>query len=322
MTIQSMATASLHSTTDCRRPFFVCPSYEDYFPAIEYASYDAFLNAEGESVKSEPRTRVVILRRTAKRLPEEAISSFVLKIYRYPLLPRIRTGLRISKAEQEFHGLYYLNQQGVRAAEPVAFGVERTRLGFVRSCFVITRFVEGAVNLSQWRSESNQQHLRNTGRNHFLLKQLGTMFRRIHDVRFFLFTAKTKNILIRGESTHSPEIFFIDTPQGRTLRWRALARWAQGRDLGLFLGNFYPALSESEMSAFYEGYLPDPLGGSSVALRGHAQRAMRSKRNLTPISALVHGIKRNLRRSLAAWRLRALGPVMAIQVFDIFDILA
>src|SRR5262245_819054 len=319
MAIQSMAAESLQSTTDRWRRFFVCQSYADYFPATEYASYDAFLNADGNPVKSEPRTSVFILQRRADRSQAEALSSFVLKIYRYPLLPRIRTGLRISKAEQEFQSLYYLNQQGVRAVEPVAFGVERTRLGFVRSCFVITRFVEGAVDLSRWRSESSQQHLRNTGRN--LLKQLGKMFRRIHDVRFFLFTAKTKNILIRGESTQSPEIFFIDTPYGRTLRWRALARWAQGRDLGLFLGNFYPALSESETSAFYEGYLPDPLGGSSVTLRGLAQRAMRSKKNLTPISALVHGLKRNLRRNVAAWRLWALGHVLAIQICDILDIL-
>ena len=176
------------------------------------------------------------------------------------------------------------------------------------------------MSLSQWRSESSQQHLRNTGRN--LLKQLGKMFRRIHDVRFFLFTAKTKNILIRGESTRSPEIFFVDTPYARTLRLRAIARWAQGRDLGLFLGNFYPALSESETAAFYEGYLPDPLGHSSVALRGHAQRAMRSKRNLTTISALVHGLKRNLRRKMAVWRLWALGHVIGMQIFDILDILA
>jgi Lipopolysaccharide kinase (Kdo/WaaP) family len=320
MAIQPRAAESLQSTTDRRRRFFVCQSYADYFPATEYDSYDAFLNADGNPVKSEPRTRVVILQRRANRSPKEALSSFVLKIYRYPLLPRIRTGFRISKAEQEFHSLCYLNKQGVQAVEPVAFGVERTRLGFVRSCFVITRFVEGAVSLSQWRSESSQQHLHNTGRN--LLKQLGTMFRRIHDVRFFLFTAKTKNILIRAESTRSPEIFFVDTPYARTLRLRAIARWAQGRDLGLFLGNFYPALSESETAAFYEGYLPDPLGRSSVALRSHAQRAMRSKKNLTPISALVHGLKRNLRRNMAVWRLWALGPVIGMQIFDILDILA
>ena len=299
-----MATESLHPTTDRRRRFLVCASQAGYFPAAEYPSYESFLNAEGELLKSEPRTRVVLLRRPANGSQEGAWRSFVLKIYRYPFWPRIRTGLRISKAEQEFNSLRYLEQLDVPAAEPVAFGMERTRLGFVRSCFVITRFVEGAINLSRWRSESSQQQPPNTDENHFLLRQLGTMFRRLHDVRFFLFTAKTKNILIRGESTGSPEAIFVDTPYARTLRWRPIARWAQGRDLGLFLGNFYPALTESELSAFYERYLPDPLGGSSAALRRYTQRAMRSKQNLTPISALVHGVKRNLRRKLAAWRSR------------------
>jgi hypothetical protein len=298
-----MATESLYPTTDRRRRFLVCQSYADYFPAIEYSSYDAFLNADGEPVKSEPRTRVVILRRVANRPQKESIRSFVLKIYHYPLLPRIRTGLRISKAEQEFNSLRYLNRQGVPAAQPVAFGVERTRLGFVRSCFVITGFVEGDVNLSRWRSESSQPQSPHTGQHRVLLKQLGIMFRRLHEARFFLFTAKTKNILIRGESTPSPEIIFVDTPYARTLRWQPIARWAQGRDLGLFLGNFCPALTESETTAFYEGYLPDPLGASSVTLRQYAQRAMRSKQNLTPISALVHALKRNLRRKIAVWRL-------------------
>jgi hypothetical protein len=306
MTIQSMATESLRSTTDGRRRFLVCQSYDCYFPAIEYVSYDAFLNANGEPVRSDPRTRIVILRRGVNGLQnglqEEAIRSFVLKIYHYPLLPRIRTGLRISKSEQEFNNLRYLNQQGVPAAEPVAFGVERTRLGFVRSCFVITVFVEGTVSLCQWRSECTQQQTPNTAQTDFLLKQLGTMFRRLHEVRFFLFTARTKNILIRGESTSSPEIFFIDVPYARTLCWRPIARWAQGRDLGLLLANFWPALTESETTAFYEGYLPDPLGGSAATLRRYAQRAMRSKQNLTPMSALVDGLKRNLRRKLAAWR--------------------
>src|SRR5215475_8656853 len=109
MAIQSMAAESLQSTTDRWRRFFVCQSYADYFPATKYVSYDAFLNADGNPVKSEPRTRVVILQRRAHRSQAEELSSFVLKIYRYPLLPRIRTGFRMSKAEQEFHSLCYLN---------------------------------------------------------------------------------------------------------------------------------------------------------------------------------------------------------------------
>jgi hypothetical protein len=316
-----MATESPRSARDRWRRFSVRPSYACYFPASEYASYDAFLNTDGEPVKSEPRTRIVILRRRASGSQEEGVRSFVLKIYYYPLLPRIRTGLRISKGEQEFNSLLYLNQLGVPAAEAVAFGVERTRLGFVRSCFVITGFVEGAVNLSRWRSNSTLPRT-HAPQSHFLLKQLGAIFRRLHEMRFFLFTTKTKNLLIRGESTRAPEIFFIDVPYARTLWWRPIARWAQGRDLGLFLGNFDPALTESETTAFYDGYLPDPLGGSAAALRGYAERTMRAKQNLTPISALVHRLKRSLRRKLAVWWLWTLAHVMAIQIFDIFDLLA
>jgi len=59
-----------------------------------------------------------------------------------------------------------------------------------------------------------------------------------------------------------------------------------------------------------------------VALRGHAERAMRSKKNLTPISALVHSLKRNLKKNTAVWRLWALGPVIGMQIFDILGILA
>ena len=77
MTIRSMATASLHPTTDRRRSFLVYQSDEDYFPASEYASYEAFLNADGEPVKSEPRTRVVILRRGANGPQEESIRLFL-----------------------------------------------------------------------------------------------------------------------------------------------------------------------------------------------------------------------------------------------------
>src|SRR5215813_6910234 len=103
-----VATESLHPSTDRRRRFLVRWSYEDYFPATEYASYDAFLNTDGNPVKSESRTEVVLLQRRANRQQEESIRSFVLKIYHYPLLQRIRTGFRISKAEQDFHSLCYL----------------------------------------------------------------------------------------------------------------------------------------------------------------------------------------------------------------------
>ena len=74
-----VATESLHPIADRRRRFLVRWSYEDYFPATEYASYDAFLNADGNPVKSEPRTRVVRLRRRVNGPQEAATRSFVSK---------------------------------------------------------------------------------------------------------------------------------------------------------------------------------------------------------------------------------------------------
>jgi len=303
MIFQSTAMRSVPLNADRRPCFVISKPYECYFPPAEYADYDAFLNANGEPVKSERRTRVVLLRREEHPPREKTMRLFVLKIYRYPLLPRIRTGLRMSKAEQEFNSLRFINRQGVPAAEPVAFGVQRTQLGFVRSCFIITSFLEGTVNLSQWRFDSAALDKdRRAELTHFLLRQIGAMFRRLHDIRFFLFTAKTKNLLIREQSGTPPEIFFVDVPYARTLRWRPIARWAQCRDLGFFLGNFLPALTESERASFYESYLPDPLGGSATALRRQVERAMLAKQNLTPISRLVHGFKRNVRKKLAAGR--------------------
>jgi tRNA A-37 threonylcarbamoyl transferase component Bud32 len=287
--------------TTARKRFLVCARYNSYFPKEKYGEYELFLNAIGDVVKSEARTRIVILKRRP-RSQDTKMQSFVLKIYRYPLLPRVRTAFRISKAEREFANLRYINQQGLLAAEPVAFGVERTGLGLVRSCFLITSLVEGVVDLRQWKSHDVKQSGPDTSQSHDILKRIGRTLRSLHEARFFLLTAKTKNLLIRRDSTASPEIFFVDVPYARTLRWRAIARWAQGRDLGLLLANFYPALTESETSSFYQGYLPDPLGASAIALRRHAKRAMKSQQNITPISALVHDLKRKLRRKWTAWR--------------------
>jgi hypothetical protein len=91
----------------------------------------------------------------------------------------------------------------------------------------------------------------------------------------------------------------------------------------LFLGNFDPALTHSETTAFYDGYLPDPLGASDPTLLVAVERAMRAKQNLTPVSGLVHSFKRSLRRRVAVWRLWALVHVMVeFQLCDIFDVLA
>jgi tRNA A-37 threonylcarbamoyl transferase component Bud32 len=126
-----------------------------------------------------------------------------------------------------------------------------------------------------------------------LFTQLGRMFRRLHQARFFLFTANSKNILIRNYRTRGDEVFFIDLPYARFLKWQLLARWAQARDIGVLFGNVTASLSATAIELFYRAYLPDPLGFPSNTVRRYAARQMRAKQNQTLISRWVHDIKRH-----------------------------
>lgn len=277
------------------KQLFFSPAFQHYFPVGEFGAYDAFLNVEGERVKSERRTRVVTFQRRPQGPQDAAQRAFVLKIYHYPFLPSIRTGFQRSKAEREYLGLNYLKQQGLAAAEPVAFGSARTWLGLVQSCFVITDFVEETINLSQWRAESAALPDSHRTQDALILQQIGSLFRRLHQKRFFLFASKPKNILIRRAATSSPELFLIDVPYSRTVRWGPIARWARARDLGTLLGNFYPSLTRSETAAFYKGYLPDPLGGSESLVQTQVDRVIRATQHRTPLRAFFNPLRQALK---------------------------
>lgn len=272
-------------------------AFSDYFPATRFPDYATFVGTRGKVLKSERRTGILLLRlAVGEREADER--SFILKEYRYPLAPRIRTWLRISKAEQEFNGLLYLQRLGVQAVNPVGFGLRRSRFGFVRSCFIMTVLLEDALNLKEWSREEERLTLGARPQRGAVLRRLGEAFRRCHEARFFFYTAKPKNILMRRRGAEQPVPFFIDVPYARSLPLWPLSRWAQGRDLGMFLGGFLTSLTCRDQDAFYEGYLPDPLGGSPDALRKRVGRAMRASQNRTLLSALVHRGKRGVRKIL------------------------
>ena len=282
------------STKPPRSHYQIAEAFSDYFPVAEFPHYGAFLAARGTSLKRELRTLVTIIQRPRQGSPADGVSSFVLKVYTYPFIQGIRTGFQISKAEREFDSLRYLNGIGVGAAQAVGYGVERTSLGFVRSCFIITRLIDDSITLSQWYAELKRQKKLDGKRVDELFTQLGRMFRRLHQAHFFLFTAKAKNILVRNYRTRADEIFLIDIPYARTLKWRLLARWAQARDIGVLFVNVSAPVLDTAIELFYRAYLPDPLGFPSNTVRRHALRQMRAKQNRTLISRWVHDIKRRL----------------------------
>jgi hypothetical protein len=141
----------------------------------------------------------VILERPGKALNGKA-ERFVLREYYYPMLPSLRTWFRESKAEHEFRSLQAVQNLGIRAAEPVAFGARRTLLGFVRSCFIVTHYVENSFTLEYWIKGGDE--FTNTGaeREWSFCEALGKAFRALHQEGFFLLTAKPKNICFAGRT--------------------------------------------------------------------------------------------------------------------------
>ena len=119
--------------------FVLRKHFADFFPAHDFDSYNAFVGAPGECIKIEPRTRVVILERSRQGADTEKPERFIVKEYYYPLLPRLRTWLRHSKAEHEFKSLLAVKGLGIKAAEAVAFGTRRTLFGEVCEMFVRAR---------------------------------------------------------------------------------------------------------------------------------------------------------------------------------------
>ena len=284
--------AEYRSSAWRRSRFQIAAPFSVYFPAAEFPHYGAFLTARGKALKEERRTFITIIQRPAQGSSNENASCFVLKVYKYPFLPRLRTGFQMAKAEREFAALRHLNEIGIGAAPPVGCGVERTALGFVRSCFIITRLLDDTINLAQRCAELKRQEKLDVTRVDEIFAQLGRVFRRLHQARFFLFTTKSKNILIRRSPHRSDEIFLIDVPYARTLKWRVLARWAQTRDLGVLFANVAEPLTDMAIEAFYRAYLPDPLGFSSNGVRRYARRQMAAKKNRTPVSRWVNNLKR------------------------------
>jgi tRNA A-37 threonylcarbamoyl transferase component Bud32 len=269
---------------------FLIEQFAAFFPLRDFDSYNAFVGAPGDCIKSEPRTRVVMLERHRADAADERPERFIFKEYYYPLLPRVRTWLRHSKAEHEFRSLLEVANQGIKAAEAVAFGTRRTLLGYVRSCFIITRYVENNYTLEQWIKEADKHGLTEAELNWSICGEIGHTFRALHQRNFFLFTAKPRNILLQ-RTADTPEIIIIDLPYALRITKRLLARRAQALDLAVFLGNFPTVLSEDQKARFYSAYLPDPFGALPEDLERRVEGAIRWRRNETPISSLVHRVR-------------------------------
>ena len=279
-------------------------AHEGSFPDELFPDYASFVNMPGILMKDEPRTVIRHLRHEGQDAGA-AGPSFVLKHYRYPLTSRFRTWHLRSKAHREFDTLKYCIASGIPAITPVACGVKRTHAGSVKSCFIVTHYIEGYTCLRDWLRERPSLSPDEQRALTALLAEVGGQIRILHAAHFFLGRLMGKNVLVRYEADGRFDWFLIDQPYARFCKPTFPARSLQLRDLGAFAGSLYDHGHEAAVEAFFEAYLPDPLGATDTDLRQRATHGIRIYHNETlarrmykmPKRVLKEKIKKRLRPS-------------------------
>jgi tRNA A-37 threonylcarbamoyl transferase component Bud32 len=258
------------------------PAYDGQRVVEACTSYSDFVTLPGTVLKDERRTRIVRIdggRAPGSGEPEE----LVLKCYHYSALAGLRTLCAQSKAQREFNGLRICRGLGIPVVEPVAWGVEHTRTGMVRSCFLITRHVPDTVTLRAWLKAKG--HADPQGRRLLIqmMIEVGAAFRAMHGAGFFHLRPATKDFLVYSEEEDRLSWVMLDLAYARFMGHGMLARWAQKRDLGILLDSITKYADAEAFDAFWEAYLPDPVQGmpsDQVLQRAHEKEESLLHRNL------------------------------------------
>ena len=156
--------------------------------------------------------------------------------------------------------------------------------------------------LRDWLRERPSLSLNQQRALRALVADVAGHLRRLHAARFFLGRLMGKNILVRYVDDAKFDWFLIDQPYARFCKPTILARALQLRDLGAFAGSLYDHGHEAATEAFFEAYLPDPLGATDAALRRRAGQESANYNNEELPRRKVKRQKRILKNKSREWR--------------------
>jgi hypothetical protein len=120
-----------------------------------------------------------------------------------------RFWMRASKARREFENYLTFARLEVPAAEAIACGEERDKLGRLQRAFILTRAVPNACGLDEFFKRSPPCRERRD-----VLDELAHSLRRLHGESFFYYDLVWRNILISRDASETPRAFLIDCPRG------------------------------------------------------------------------------------------------------------
>ncbi len=174
----------------------------------------------------------VVVRQTRLTAPDHAPVEVFFKQYQFARPAWNFVGRR-SKARCEFDNYAIFAHLQVPAAEAIATGEDRDRLGRLRSAFIVTRAVPASSTLVEFmqgparlRATPAQRTFRGE-----LITQLAAMTRRIHDARFFHHDLVWRNVLVSRPASRPVRLVWIDCPRGSFARWPGSTRRRRIKDL-------------------------------------------------------------------------------------------
>jgi hypothetical protein len=194
-------------------------------------------------------------RRSAVKELKLAGGRFFLKIYAYSGLWRLRTLFIQARARREYRNLRALAALGFDVPEAVAYGQERC-LGFLSESFLLTRAIEGAVELRVLIDRPGEAPFPMPGpaERRGLIEAFARTLRGAHEKGFFLHTLRAKNLLLSKEAGGRYRLHVIDVPFAGIWRWRLFPGAGRVRDLALLMKGARQLLSRTERMRFARAY--------------------------------------------------------------------
>lgn len=223
-------------------------------------SVSAALGCAGDALAAWSRTSDTI----RVDLPEEEAALYV-KRYHYPRWKhRIRamfrgTFFKPSRAKSEFRALSLMRALGIQAVRPVAYG-ERRIGHFVRSCFLITEAVPGAISLASFIMTFGRQREHPQARRARLeiLESLARQVRHMHDAGFVHRDLFWRNVLIRPLPDGRFEFYFLDASVGKRIRLAPRRQENIVRDVAAMSALAPAFCSKADQLRFLRTYLDTP----------------------------------------------------------------
>lgn len=234
----------------------VDPAYRDALRSVGLDGTEGVLRRVGDLLAAWSRSTDTIRVDLASRR-----FAVYVKRYHYPRWShRLRGTLRgtffgSSRARAEYVGLLRMRRLGMGVVRPIAFG-ERRVGHFVRSCWLITEAVPGAISLDRFaRNHIGRPPTPVTVRNvRQVLEGVGAEVRRVHDAGLLHGAMYWRNILVRRGTGGRVEFYFLDAGKARKIWLRPFRRWRQQGDIISLAAGAVNYCTRTDLLRFLRGY--------------------------------------------------------------------